>query len=102
MVQIAKEDTYATEDVGHGVLVRRLVKAGQPVPDHYNVDGKTETVEAAGSVGYSARDITARVTGEAAETLPAEETEPESTSVAASAAKHRGRSKAKDDEEESS
>ena len=68
MVKIAKEDTYATEDVGGGVTVRRQVKAGQPVPDHYNVEGDAETVEQSETTtpGYSAHDITNRVSAKRA------------------------------------
>lgn len=84
MVRIAREDTYATEDVGGGVLVRRLVKAGQPVPDHYDVDGETDPQAPARQVGYGQTDITAPVTpdagADAAEEDPADsEPEPEAT-----------------------
>lgn len=44
MVEIAKKDTYALEDIGGGVKVRRRVMAGTKVPDHYEVQGGTETV----------------------------------------------------------
>ena len=51
MVLVAKEDTYGMEDVGGGVMVRRIVAAHQPVPAHYEVEGKTEEVERS-STGY--------------------------------------------------
>lgn len=45
MVRIAKEDTYATEDVGGGVTVRRRIVAGQKIPDSYDVEGKTDELD---------------------------------------------------------
>jgi hypothetical protein len=47
MAKIASKDTYAIEDVGEGTEVRRLVKAGTLIPDHYQVDSGdyTETDE---------------------------------------------------------
>jgi hypothetical protein len=38
MARVATKNTYGIETIG-GVEVRRLVKAGDPVPDHYEVDG---------------------------------------------------------------
>ena len=62
MVQIVKADTYAVEDVGGGVEVRRKVFAGGRVPDHWNVDGKTETPDEADRItGYSPDLIEQRV-----------------------------------------
>lgn len=49
MVRIAKKDTYATEDVGGGVEVRRQIFAGQPVPEIYDIDpGDVEEQESSG------------------------------------------------------
>lgn len=66
MVQIVKSDTYATEDVGGGVEVRRRVFAGAKVPDHWDVEGKTEQLAepAAGEVAslYSDEQIEQRAT----------------------------------------
>jgi hypothetical protein len=52
MARRATKDTYATEDMGGGTLVRRKVFAGTEVPDHYEVEDKGSvegdtTVEAA-------------------------------------------------------
>lgn len=52
MVIIAKEDTYGMEDVGGGVKIRRIVAAHQPVPEHYEVEGKTEEVDRPSATGY--------------------------------------------------
>jgi hypothetical protein len=46
MVRIAKKDTYAMEDVGGGVEVRRMVFAGQRVPETFDVEaGDVEEIE---------------------------------------------------------
>jgi hypothetical protein len=46
MVRIAKKDTYATEDVGGGVEVRRRVFAGQRVPESFDVEsGDVEEID---------------------------------------------------------
>lgn len=37
MVRIARADGYALDDVGGGIKLRRLVKAGQVVPDHFEL-----------------------------------------------------------------
>lgn len=54
MARVATKNTYGTEMVG-GVEVRRLVVAGDPVPDHYNVDSdavrEIESTEPGGRVG---------------------------------------------------
>jgi hypothetical protein len=39
MAEIAPKNTYAMEDIGGGVMVRRRVVAGQRIPDHYVVEG---------------------------------------------------------------
>lgn len=39
MAEIAPKNTYAMEDIGGGVTVRRRVVAGQRIPDHYVVEG---------------------------------------------------------------
>ena len=57
MVKIAKEDTYAMEPVGGGVEVRRIVKAGQLVPDHYQIEGDFDEAEARPLTGYGGHVI---------------------------------------------
>lgn len=37
--EVAKQDTYMTEDVGGGVKIRRRVRAGTEVPAHYQAEG---------------------------------------------------------------
>jgi len=50
--RVAVSDTWAEEDVGGGVTVRRLVTSGDPIPDHYEVaddaafqDATTENID---------------------------------------------------------
>jgi len=62
MVQIVKADTYAIEDVGGGVEVRRKVFAGARVPDNWNVEGKTEKLDEPDRItGYPSERIEQRV-----------------------------------------
>ena len=52
MSTLATEDGYMVEDIGGGVLIRRRVLAGTPVPDHYQEEG-----EAAASAFEPSEDV---------------------------------------------
>jgi hypothetical protein len=39
MPKVATKDTYAIERLEGGIEVRRVVKAGDVIPSHYEVDG---------------------------------------------------------------
>jgi hypothetical protein len=38
MVRIAQRDTFGLEDTGGGVMVKRRIFAGKPIPEHLQVD----------------------------------------------------------------
>lgn len=62
MPRRAVRDTYGIERIGN-VEVRRVVKAGQLVPEHYQVDEDAlETVDSLGYPGYRPEQRTIRVT----------------------------------------
>jgi hypothetical protein len=63
MARIARRTTYAYENLGDGIEIRRRVIAGQQVPDHYRIEGEDvdQVDEIKVSAGYKPEQITSRV-----------------------------------------